>query len=285
MVFVPNIKIGETVKAERIYEEFGCQRYKGIMHSASKNALVLVSDRVKGIYKDRWDNDILYYTGTGQIGNQVMDSSHGNNNAKLANSRENGLTLYLFEKLVETQYTYRGIVKLARDYYVDSQLDANGDMRDVFIFPLQLEMNSSIDQDDYRANLEIRTRLSKKKTDEELFERVKSKQGKANSVRNVKTTVYERDEDIAEYVKRRAKGICDLCGNKAPFENRKNEPYLEEHHIKWLSEGGDDSIENAVALCPNCHRKMHVLNSCDDRDALYNRLYAYGIRFNDMFNK
>jgi 5-methylcytosine-specific restriction endonuclease McrA len=30
------------------------------------------------------------------------------------------------------------------------------------------------------------------------------------------------------------------------------------------TEGGEDSIENAVALCPNCHRKMHVLNLTPD---------------------
>ena len=284
-MFIPKINVGEVVNAERIYEEFGCQRYKGIMHSVSKNALVLVSDRVKSIYKDRWDNDILYYTGTGQIGNQVMDSSHGNNNVKLANSRESGLTLYLFEKLVESQYTYRGVVKLCRDYYVDRQLDKNGDMRDVFIFPLQLETTYTMDYDDYKTNLKIRERLSRRKSDEELLKKVKSKQEKTKSIRNIKTTVYERDEDVAEYVKRRAKGVCDLCGNRAPFENKKNEPYLEEHHIKWLSEGGDDSIDNAVALCPNCHRRMHVLNRSDDRAALYARLYEYAIRFNNMFNE
>lgn len=284
-MFIPDIKVGETVKAERIYQEFECQRYKGIMYSISKKALVLVSDRVKSIYKDRWDNDILYYTGTGQTGDQVMDSSKGNNNAKLANSRENGLTLYLFEKLVDAQYTYRGIVKLVGDYYVDKQIDANGNMRDVFIFPLQLETSLLINYEDYEANLDIRSKLSKKKSDEELLKQIKSKQGQAGSVRNVKTNVYERDEDIAEYVKRRAKGICDLCGKKAPFENKKAEPYLEEHHVQWLSQGGEDCIENAVALCPNCHRKMHVLNRSDDIEALHNRLYAYGVRINDMFKK
>ena len=50
---------------------------------------------------------------------------------------------------------------------------------------------------------------------------------------------------------------------------RKNgEPYLETHHIVWLSEGGEDSIENTVALCPNCHRKMHVVNLQEDIDKL-----------------
>ena len=36
----------------------------------------------------------------------------------------------------------------------------------------------------------------------------------------------------------------------------------------WLSEGGEDSIENTVALCPNCHRKMHVVNLQEDIDKL-----------------
>jgi hypothetical protein len=30
--------------------------------------------------------------------------------------------------------------------------------------------------------------------------------------------------------------------------------------IIGLSENGEESIENTVALCPNCHRKMHILN-------------------------
>ncbi|MEE7094460.1 HNH endonuclease, partial [Escherichia coli O10] len=34
-------------------------------------------------------------------------------------------------------------------------------------------------------------------------------------------------------------------------------PFLEVHHIEWLSKGGEDSVENAIALCPNCHRQAH----------------------------
>jgi 5-methylcytosine-specific restriction protein A len=43
---------------------------------------------------------------------------------------------------------------------------------------------------------------------------------------------------------------------------------LETHHIKWLSKDGEDCIENTVALCPNCHRKMHILDLGDDRKQL-----------------
>ncbi|WP_244850561.1 HNH endonuclease [Brevibacillus halotolerans] len=39
---------------------------------------------------------------------------------------------------------------------------------------------------------------------------------------------------------------------------------METHHIQWLSRYGADSIENTVALCPNCHRKMHILDLEED---------------------
>jgi 5-methylcytosine-specific restriction protein A len=55
-----------------------------------------------------------------------------------------------------------------------------------------------------------------------------------------------------------AQGICQLCHQKAPFIKASNgTPYLEVHHWISLSEGGEDSIENAVALCPNCHKRAH----------------------------
>ena len=68
----------------------------------------------------------------------------------------------------------------------------------------------------------------------------------------------EYDPYVAEYVKRRAKGSCELCKKSAPFLDPKGNPFLEMHHIVPLTAGGEDSIENTVALCPNCHRKMHV---------------------------
>lgn len=82
--------------------------------------------------------------------------------------------------------------------------------------------------------------------------------------RLVQSSRYERDPYIAIYAKERAKGVCQLCHKEAPFRNSRNEPYLETHHILWLSQGGSDSVDNVVALCPNCHRKMHIVNSADD---------------------
>lgn len=81
----------------------------------------------------------------------------------------------------------------------------------------------------------------------------------------VKETIARyRDPYISCNAKRRAKGICQLCGKPAPFNDKSGDPYLESHHIKWLSKGGEDSPYNVVALCPNCHRKMHIVNDSED---------------------
>jgi len=74
----------------------------------------------------------------------------------------------------------------------------------------------------------------------------------------VNSIQYIRDPIIVEYVKRKANGICQDCHQPAPFINKKTgEPYLEIHHIVPLSQGGSDTIDNVIALCPNCHRKRH----------------------------
>ena len=65
-----------------------------------------------------------------------------------------------------------------------------------------------------------------------------------------------------------AKGICELCGEKAPFRTKDGVPYLEAHFVDWLSEGGSPTIDNVVALCPNCHKKIHLLNLSEDVERL-----------------
>ena len=79
---------------------------------------------------------------------------------------------------------------------------------------------------------------------------------------------FRRSESVKQYVKTIANGHCQLCGEKAPFNDANGVPYLEVHHIKWLADGGSDTIENTVALCPNCHRRMHILQSPDDKEQL-----------------
>jgi 5-methylcytosine-specific restriction protein A len=67
-----------------------------------------------------------------------------------------------------------------------------------------------------------------------------------------------RNPDVIVAVLRRAKGRCERCAASAPFLRRSDgSPYLEVHHWRPLSQEGEDTIENAAALCPNCHRDVH----------------------------
>lgn len=69
---------------------------------------------------------------------------------------------------------------------------------------------------------------------------------------------YARNPNVVAEALYKAKGICEACHQPAPFIKKSNgEPYLEVHHIKPLSDGGEDSLENVQAICPNCHREMH----------------------------
>ncbi len=75
------------------------------------------------------------------------------------------------------------------------------------------------------------------------------------------THFFDRDPDVVAEILERANGKCEKCKNAAPFKRKtgklKGEPYLEVHHKKQLSKGGHDTVPNAIALCPNCHRKAH----------------------------
>lgn len=74
--------------------------------------------------------------------------------------------------------------------------------------------------------------------------------------------------DAARQVLKNANGICELCGQPAPFKNPDGTPHLEPHYIQWLMDGGKPELKNTVALCPNCHQKIHVLNSEQDIEHL-----------------
>ena len=81
---------------------------------------------------------------------------------------------------------------------------------------------------------------------------------KRPSTTSVTVVVFIRNPDVVAEVLALAKGKCEQCKKPAPFNRRvKGTPYLEVHHRTPLSKGGEDTVQNAIALCPNCHRKSH----------------------------
>ena len=69
--------------------------------------------------------------------------------------------------------------------------------------------------------------------------------------------VVGRNPEVQRWILQCADGRCELCGKRAPFDKPNGIPFLEVHHVYRLADGGADVPENAVALCPNCHREAH----------------------------
>lgn len=70
-------------------------------------------------------------------------------------------------------------------------------------------------------------------------------------------TQYQRDAAVIIWVLQQANGKCESCEKPAPFNRSDGQPFLEVHHVRQLAYNGSDTVTNAVALCPNCHREFH----------------------------
>jgi 5-methylcytosine-specific restriction endonuclease McrA len=124
---------------------------------------------------------------------------------------------------------------------------------------------------EYNLNLEMFEEFNKVKykyfsniSSEQLKQILIEKQSNINTRKVTQTSVFERSLCVKEFARRGAGGICQLCDEKAPFIDKQGIPFLEIHHIHYLSKGGSDSVDNVIALCPNCHRKIHILELEED---------------------
>ncbi|WP_343209378.1 HNH endonuclease signature motif containing protein [Anaerolentibacter hominis] len=140
--------------------------------------------------------------------------------------------------------------------------------------PSEVEIEIQMDLDEAKAR-----QLSPAKLAAQIKNSTRKKFQKKEEI------VYYRSPYVKEMVKQIAEGKCQMCGADAPFYDKERKPYLEEHHVMRLADGGSDTMDNVVAICPNCHRKVHVLS--DEHDTLilkkiaeqnlkkYHRLLAY----------
>lgn len=113
-------------------------------------------------------------------------------------------------------------------------------------------------KEDLIDNIIISERVKAKKLDINSLKKKATSSLKIATKTHVEKTQFVRNQYVVEYAKRLANGICQDCLKPAPFKNKiDGEPFLETHHIIPLSDEGEDTIENTIALCPNCHRKRH----------------------------
>lgn len=261
------VRLGDVLSNESLRKKFAVGNMGGMRRSYKTNSLVIISDSTKGLYKDRWEGDVLHYTGMGKVGDQTLS---GNQNKTLEESETNGVDVHLFEVFTRHKYVYQGKVSLIGKPYQEIQKDDNGANRKVWMFPIKLldvSQRYLPSEAEVRRTEEESEKEARQLSTDELKKRAEVNTNKAHSV-EVTQTRYVRNPFVVEYVRRRADGKCELCGSDAPFLRKDKQPFLEGHHVVWLSRGGDDTIQNTVALCPNCHRKVHHLESRHDIDKL-----------------
>lgn len=119
------------------------------------------------------------------------------------------------------------------------------------------DYDNVISIEELNKDLEEGIHLSKNTSHRKRKERLENANNYPEEI-EIRSRGFKRNPDVVFTVLNRANGICERCGNKAPFNRKKdNTPYLEVHHKIQLSVGGEDTVKNAIAVCPNCHRELH----------------------------
>lgn len=273
---IDDLIVGNIYKSEEYAKVFKCSYMSGMNYSKETNTLVLISKQNNECYRDKWDieTNTLHYTGQGTIGDQEL---YKGANKRLLESKQNNTKVYLFEVFKETENIYQGEVELVSKPYQVFEEDINKNIRKVWKFPIRkidLCKPAPIDEEEIKK---VEKKLEKeilKEDEKSIKEKAFKVDGKVDT-RPVVSMHRSRNQYVCKYVKTRANGKCDLCGEPAPFNNKDNTPYLESHHVITLSNNGPDTIYNAVALCPNCHRKIHVLEDPKDIKKLSRILLKY----------
>ena len=174
----------------------------------------------------------------------------------------NGKILALFEQASKGFVRFMGFADYMGHHFEDRP-DVEENQRSAIVFELAMQpatptQNTAIDPP---ASSQ---RLSEKEAQslslEELREIAISGQPKTANKKTRRIATYNRSLAVRRYVLKRANGTCEGCGKPAPFVNKKDDPYLEPHHLHRISDGGPDHPDHVVALCPTCHRRVHYGN-------------------------
>lgn len=132
-------------------------------------------------------------------------------------------------------------------------------MRQVVKFPLALKNNLPVEQQELAVNEKEKERKALTLSPDEIKARaLLASEAKENLANNIKASNNGKPKTPSRQVTKQP----------APFEDTFGNPFLENHHIPWLSKGGQNTIQNSIAFCSNCHQKMHILNLHKDVEKL-----------------
>lgn len=139
---IKDFVVNGTYKRADLIEAFGGSFMRGMNICNKTGTLVLISKHVTNrIYGDSFafHNDIIYYTGEGQRGDQTLQAA---GNKKLYNSVRDNTPVHLFVVYKNREYKYFGLVKFSGDIKWEYEPDVDGVNRKVIRFPLSRVSNN-----------------------------------------------------------------------------------------------------------------------------------------------
>jgi 5-methylcytosine-specific restriction protein A len=261
-------EVGHRYRRRDLHAQYGGQRQGGISTPVSHPLIMLVTGESGTAYgyTDGWEDDGTFrYFGEGQVG----DMSFVRGNRAVLEHAAAGRELHLFEDLNDAHLRYVGEMTCAGFDWVDKVPDRNGAARRAIAFRL-IPVDAADPDDDPPP--------PGAPADDTLWTRplAELRQAAVEAPQDVdpheaRRRVWVRSRALRIYVLRRADGTCEACGQPAPFTTSAGRPYLEAHHTRRISDGGPDDPRWVIAVCPNCHCRVH---HGDDGDAFNEKLKA-----------
>jgi 5-methylcytosine-specific restriction protein A len=202
-----------------------------------------------GKYPNQWisDDDILKYYLKSR--NDVFDEAYVENATIIKNPE---IPVYAFARNT-TQGPFQ-LVGLFRNAQVHTE---QGGAKWFELHNITASAKQPITEQQLDLDLKRKVDQSGKGDQKSRLARLKLAPKKPSEVVII-SRAFLRNPDVIAEVLARANGECEGCFMPAPFiRNSDASPYLEVHHKLPLAAGGEDTVENAVALCANCHRKEH----------------------------
>lgn len=129
---------------------------------------------------------------------------------------------------------------------------------------LQIEtFENGLEQHDIEQNEEIDQNDTDK---DDLYDKIIDCENDKSEMITINGKTYKRHNYLMVQIKKYRDYKCQFCSTKILKAN--GEYYIEACHIKAKAEGGKDSLNNILILCPNCHK-----------------LFDYGLREDEKHSK
>ena len=246
-------EVGARYSRWYIHDVYKGGRYSGISTPSDYPMVFLFtgdSGESYGYADEFRDDGSFLYTGEGTEGDMTMTGG----NSAIRDHAQHGETLHVFEATdLPWIVTYVGEYEYVthRDVTLPDETGAD---REAFRFELQPAGGSSVVVDGPPlSDLSLSGLFDAAKSASPTMSSSATSPGDGERERRV----YERADVVKEFAKAAADGVCQGCLEPAPFVDQDREPFLEVHHLTRRSDGGADDPENVIAICPNCHRRVH----------------------------